>query len=114
MPAGPTLAPINSDEEKMAFPENLGAITCRCVLENGAPVLFVSHAGNDWQMYCRTEHHDFDDPEAMKRELAVVHIKHLVAKDPTLDEVSDLPADMGAERVAVGASWTIFHDADHD
>ena len=60
----------------MPFIEGLGTITCRCVLENGEPVLFVAHAGNDWQIYCRAENHDFNDSAAMKRDLVLVHIKH--------------------------------------
>ena len=96
----------------MPFPDGLGTITCRCVLEKGAPVLFVSHAGNDWQMYCRAENHDFEDEAAMKRDLVLVHIKHLVSYDPTLDALSNLPVDMGAEREYIGAQWTTFEDSD--
>ena len=98
----------------MKFHEALGVITCRCVLEQSKPVLFVSHAGGDWQMYCDDDNHDFDDEAAMKKELLVVHVAHLVAQDPTLNTVADLPIDMGAERASIGSEWVRFSNADDD
>ncbi len=98
----------------MPFPDHLGVITCRCVIERHEPVCFVSHAGGDWQMYCADANHDFDDAAAMKVELRVVHAAHLVALDPTLDDISDLPVDMGAERAGIGGAWTRFENADDD
>lgn len=96
----------------MLFPDNLGVITCRCVLEAKKPVLFVSHAGGDWQMYCDDANHDFEDEEAMRSELVVVHVAHLLAQDATLNDIADLPVDMGAERSQVGGSWVCFENAD--
>jgi hypothetical protein len=98
----------------MPFPDNLGVITCRCVLEAKKPVLFVSHAGGDWQMYCHDTNHDFEDEVAMKNELVVVHVAHLLAHDATLNDVADLPNDMAAERSHVGGSWTQFENADEE
>lgn len=105
MPAGGVATDVR-------FPEALGVIACRCVTEGGSPVLAASHAGGDWQMYCRWDGHDFDDDDALKRELVLVHVEHLVAVDPTLLELADLPEDMGAERSAVGAPWVRFEDKD--
>ena len=101
-----------NNEEVMPFPDELGVICCRCVLEKSAAVLFVSHAGNDWQMYCSDRNHDFNDEVAMRHDLRVVHMAHLIARDPTLNEISNLPVDMGAERDAIGAAWTTFDDRD--
>lgn len=98
----------------MPFRDDLGVITCRCVVEAGKPILFVSHAGGDWQMYCHYRNHDFDDDRAIKEELVIAHVAHLVARDPTLNEVADLPIDMGAERVQVGDAWTRYEDKDED
>ena len=98
----------------MSFPDNLGVITCRCVLEKNEPVLFVSHAGGDWQMYCRDTNHDFEDEVAMKNDLVVVHVAHLLAQDATLNDIAYLPNDMAAERSHVGGSWSIFENADEE
>ncbi len=96
----------------MPYPQSLGAIACHCVISGERPVGFVSHAGGDWQFYCSDSAHDFSDPHAMKQELALVHIAHLVLRDSTLDELSDLPVDQGAERAAPGAPWQFFDDRD--
>ena len=96
----------------MSFTENLGVITCRCVMERDIPVRFVSHAGGDWQMYCHDSNHDFTDDESMHKEFVVVHVAHLLARDPSLEELSELPVDVGAERSEVGAPWVRFEDKD--
>lgn len=96
----------------MAFPDKLGTIACTCVVRQRKPVLFVSHAGGDWQMYCHWTNHDFADEQVLRNELMPVHIAHLVALDPTLDEVADLPPDMGAERERVGGPWQRYEDKD--
>lgn len=96
----------------MPFKNKLGVITCRCVLEQKKPVLFVSHAGGDWQMYCSDANHDFEDEETIKNEMVVVHVAHLLARDTTLNDIANLPVDMGAERSHVGGAWTRFENAD--
>jgi hypothetical protein len=96
----------------MPFQNDVGVIACRCVIEDQKPVLFVSHAAGDWQMYCHYTNHDFADDRAMKKELTIVHIAHLVAHDPTLHDIADLPIDMGAERTYIGDAWTRYEDKD--
>ncbi|HUR39996.1 MAG TPA: hypothetical protein VM240_02410 [Verrucomicrobiae bacterium] len=98
----------------MTFPDNVGVMTCRCVMERGKPVLFVSHAGGDWQMYCHDQSHDFNDEAALKKEILLVHAAHLIARDQSLNAIADLPVDMGAERLAPGAEWSRFEDKDDD
>lgn len=94
------------------FADDLGVITCRCVLEQGKPILFVSHAGGDWGMYCHDSNHDFGDEAALAAEMRLVHIGHLVAGDSTLNQIADLPVDMEAARAEVGDNWTRFKDED--
>jgi hypothetical protein len=96
----------------MSFAESLGVFCCRCVLSGRKPVLAASHAGGDWQMYCNWNGHNFRDDDEMSRELQVAHVEHLVEMDCTLEELADLPVDMGAERAAPGQPWTRFEDRD--
>ena len=98
----------------MPFDERLGAITCQCVLHEEKPVLWVSRAGGDWQMYCHWENHDFESPEALATELTLVHVAHLLAIDRTLEAVADLAVDMAAERQFVGGAWERYADSDDD
>ena len=39
-------------------------------------------------MYCDYRNHDFTSMEAMRRDLVLAHVGHLVAQDPTLEEVA--------------------------
>lgn len=95
----------------MSFPINLGTIACQCVISGAKPVLFVSHAGGDWQMYCHWKNHDFSSPN-IAQELKTVHVAHLVNLDSTLNAVADLPVDMGAERMQIGGAWERYEDKD--
>jgi hypothetical protein len=83
-------------------------------MERGLPVLFASHAGGDWQMYCHWKNHAIDSTQVQKTELVVVHIEHLIAQDATLRAVADLPVDTGAEREFVGGPWKRYEDKDDD
>jgi hypothetical protein len=98
----------------MPFAEGLGTITCNCVLRKAKPVLWVSRAGGDWQMYCHWANHDFEAADALATELTLVHVAHLLASDSTLEAVSDLPIDMAAERTVVGGVWERYEDKDDE
>lgn len=97
----------------MSFPINLGTIACQSVISGTKPVLFVSHAGGDWQMYCHWKNHDFSSSN-ITQELKTVHVAHLVNLDSTLNAVADLPVDMGAERTQIGGPWERYEDRDDE
>ncbi|HRE12710.1 MAG TPA: hypothetical protein PLD37_00780 [Usitatibacteraceae bacterium] len=96
----------------MNFAEGAATIACRCVVRGERPVLAVSHAGGEWQMYCDFDAHDYEDASLYGSTLVVVHVAHLVARDGTLSELADLPGDMGAERPDAASPWRRFEDRD--
>lgn len=98
-------------DRNMKFQKDLGVISCRCVVFDKKPVHFVSHAGGDWQFYCSDKAHDFNS-STIEQDLVLVGVVHLIEDDPTLDELSILPVDMGAERECVGGGWQLFEDKD--
>jgi hypothetical protein len=98
----------------MVFTDSLGVIACKCVVFNHAPVRFVSHAGGDWQFYCHDENHDFSNQEVLENDLKLVHVSQLLLNDSSLNEVADLPINMGADREFVGGLWTRFSDEDDE
>ena len=72
----------------------------------GAAVLQVAHDfDDDWQFLCGIEHGDDEDAD-------VFCIECLVAGDPSLNEVADLPDCHYANREEVGAPWTRGDEAE--
>jgi hypothetical protein len=83
-----------------AFDEHpqLGVLTTAAVLA-GAPILMVSHDEDDggWQFLCGTS----NDPEQGR----IVHLAEIVAIDPSVTAVADLPVGWVAFRSAVTREW---------
>ena len=85
----------------MSFQENprLGVLTTAAVLA-GAPILMISHDEDDggWQFLCGTT----SDPADGR----IIHLEGIVAMDPTVMDVSDLPIGWVAFRGRVAGDWT--------
>ena len=80
-------------------PPNLGTVTTKRVLEDGAPILMVSHDADDggWQFLCGTT----NDPKDGR----IVCLADIVSSDPSVCEVADLPVGWVAFRDAIGSPW---------
>jgi hypothetical protein len=80
-------------------PPNTAAITTRLVLDDGAPILLVTHDLEDggWQFLCGTT----DDTA----EARVVGLGRICARDPSLRELADLPEGWRAWRADASAPW---------
>ena len=82
---------------------NTASITTRQVLEDGAPILRVTHDDDDgcWQFLCGTT----DDPADAR----VVGLGEMYARDATVGELADLPEGWKAWRAAPGLPWHRGH-----
>jgi hypothetical protein len=78
---------------------NVGAITVRAVLA-GDPILYVSHDADDhgWQF--------LDGREPDTREGRLTCMSDMLALDPSLRAVADLPPGWVAWRDRVGEPWS--------
>jgi hypothetical protein len=81
--------------------EHLAVYLCSHVFNQERPVLLVSHAGNDWQFLCGDTHPESEVP-------VIVGVMHLVARDPTLEQVADLPPGGEAERASIDHAWVRY------
>lgn len=81
----------------MGFISNLGVFVCPHVFEDTRPILLVVHEGNEWQCLCGKGDHDDDGH--------LVGMGHLVSRDPSLDQLSDLPDGWEAERKSPADPW---------
>jgi hypothetical protein len=68
--------------------------------QEARPILLVSHDEDDhgWQF--------LDGDEATPADAAIVGMDCVLAYDPTLAEIADLPPGWTATRTQVGAQWT--------
>ena len=74
------------------------AYICSHVFKGTRPILLVSRVGGEWQFLCGAGHDEEETPN-------VVGLNHLFNRDPSLRELTELPSDWEAERMAVGSPW---------
>lgn len=88
---------------EFARPETTACLVCRHVLEQDAPILYVTHDADDgtWQFLCGETNHASDDAK-------FIALVEAVRIDPSLNELHDMPLGMGAERASAGARWIPF------
>lgn len=84
------------------FPQDLGAVVMKTVLDGQRPALHVVHTpDNAWAIADGLG--DPNEPGACQ----VTHIWHVLATDPSLAELATLPVGFQADRDAPGRPWTI-------
>ena len=80
-------------------PPNLKSYVCAHVFAEKRPILLVAHEDGDWSFMCgRCDHGGSDD-------YRVVGVSHVVERDPSVNDCSDLPNGYEAEREGVGKPW---------
>lgn len=80
--------------------DHLKSYICTHVFENVRPILLVSHEEDgSWCFLCGDNH------ENVATSYRVVGIGHLIDRDSSLNDCSDLSIGWEAERIAIGAPW---------
>lgn len=89
----------NFDQDK-----NVSAFTTKQVLDDGLPILLVMHNEDDcsWTFLC-----DSTDNEEDSR---LVTMEDIVAMDPSLNEIAEIPPGWVAFRDFVGDEWDKFEE----
>jgi len=93
--------PIFCEDNSWPFHDgkNRAAFTTKPVLQDGLPILLVSHdKEGDWQFLCGTTNRAEDGQ--------VVCLGDLLQRDATIGELADLPEGWQASRANAGAAWT--------
>jgi hypothetical protein len=78
---------------------NLAVITTRQITDQGVPILFVSHDGNDggWQF--------LTGGPLIEEDARVVALRRIWTLDPSVGELADLPLGWQASRGTVREKW---------
>jgi hypothetical protein len=85
---------------KFEQPPNCAVLTLRSIVQDNAPVLHVTHDADDdgWQFL------GWETPA--EEDAMVVSLASMLAIDPTLEALADLPVGWHAWRERVGDRWT--------
>ena len=93
--------PQSAETTSWAFDQgpSVSALSTKQVMEQGLPVLQVEHYADDasWAFTCGTTD---DESDGM-----VVSMESVVAKDPLLVSIADLPVGWSAWRSSATAPW---------
>lgn len=88
---------------KFPFDEmpNTATITCCHVIDEGSPILYVSHDEEDgmWQFLCGKTHN--------VSEARVVSLFEIFVLDNSIAELANMPCGCIAERDDMGSDWKI-------
>jgi hypothetical protein len=91
------------------FPDDLGAVVQRSVLEGDRPALLVAHSSEgDWMVG-----DGVDDPNQPGASVAT-HIRHVVDRDPSIGPLAGLPPGHLAVRESAGDPWVVTDFAYED
>ena len=87
------------DDWPFEDPPNVVTITTRQIIENSEPILLVSHDDDDgsWQFLTGGS---FEVADGM-----LILLRNMVERDPSLDELADLPLGWQAWRERQGSPW---------
>ena len=84
------------------FPNDLGAVVMKTVLEGKLPALQVCHfPDNSWAVADGVN--DPNEPGAC----IATHLRHVLEADPSMNELATLPPGLQADRLTSDGDWVI-------
>lgn len=89
-------------EFKFKEEETRPTFVCSHVLNKEKPILYASHdSDGDWQFLCGEDNHTEADAN-------VISLKQAVELDPTVNDLYEMPKNVGAERKSIKDKWKPF------
>jgi hypothetical protein len=87
---------------KFKEPENTACFVCDHVLSKERPILYASHdSEGDWQFLCGQDDHTEENAK-------IISLKQVTELDQTVNDLYEMPVNVGAERKNVKDKWTPF------
>ncbi|RZJ72313.1 MAG: hypothetical protein EOO49_07340 [Flavobacterium sp.] len=75
---------------------------CDHVLDKSRKILYAAHdSEGDWQFLCGQDDHTDENAK-------IISLRQAVELDETLNELYEMPANVGAERKSVNDKWKPF------
>jgi hypothetical protein len=93
----------NKTSYKFKEPENTACLVCDHVLSRQRPILYASHdIEGDWQFLCGKDDHTEEN-------VKIISLKQVTDLDQTVNNLYEMPCNVGAERKNEKDKWTPFH-----
>jgi hypothetical protein len=90
-------------------PTDLGVIACKHVAAGSRAIALVTrYDDGDWSFSCGQTDHAEETEE--NNDFVVVHVDHVLGRDPSIKQVADLPKGWSAEREGLGKPWRRYPD----
>jgi len=88
---------------KFSESTNTACFVCSHVLEENAPILYVTHDEDDgvWQFLCGGENHE-------TQHARIVALGEIAKIDLSINELYDMPLGVGASRESINGQWKPF------
>ncbi|MDP0491418.1 MAG: DUF2185 domain-containing protein [Verrucomicrobiota bacterium JB023] len=88
---------------KFTSPENEACFTCKHVLDEKKPILYVSHDEDDggWQFLCGADIHEETDAK-------IVSLLEIVKIDPSVNALHEMPEGVCAIRETKDSDWKFY------
>ncbi|MBQ6797474.1 MAG: hypothetical protein IJP10_05600 [Clostridia bacterium] len=93
---------MNNNEFPFADAPNTACFTCRHILEENKPILYVSHDEDGfWQFLCGESHTEED--------ARIVSLASILSIDETMSDLADLKYGEYAEAESAASDWIVRH-----
>lgn len=90
---------------KFSEPENTACFACNHVTEAIKPILLAFHISDEeneyWQFLC-------GDSEHNNSNIKIITLLNATKIDPSINDLSEMPIEMGASRKSVDSEWKMF------
>lgn len=93
-----------SDEIEFKFKESKtkACFVCEHVFNKSRPILYVTHdSDGDWQFLCGESEHTVENAK-------IISLMQVVELDKTINDLFEMPKNVGAERENVTQKWKPF------
>ena len=93
----------NKEEYKFSDPKNTACMVCSHVLNENAPILYVSHDAEDgmWQFLCGSNNHTSEHAK-------IIALSEAVLMDGSVNQLYEMPLGVGATRETKNGQWQPF------
>lgn len=97
-----------NDSWRFDITPDTAVVTTSYIIEKGLPILYISHEFDEEEGVIWQFHAGNDDFSASVMRL--VCLEEVLAKDPKISKIADLPVGSFATRKAFNAEWIIQRD----